>query len=923
MIPPTSPITPRLEDIEHYEQDNMSKSSLTMQQELEQAGKLGLHLIEELKAKNQIIEDLANRLRMIYSAPNTPDLTVGGSHEFLSNSFLSSIRGPSSSRTVSPVLPSGILNECMDRAEKEVARLDQIVLTQTREIEALRQDLHAASDLLANERERFKEDRVKLKKEIMELQVVLKRKDQFASTAILRAKDRLTCLTAGVQTEDRGKKNFGINVDFGDLNELEDLRKTLDGILSKEHVCESSQTDPVLEGLVDRVNVYSETIALEREVFESEIARLNDLLREKSLEKEVRTVGAMTEVTVSNGRGVNTDSPIVYSTGSGEEIAKRCEHESVQTIPQDDLAEENRKLKEKYLRYRNEFAQVVEKRKSASSVGSNTVDPLRRSYGVETDIEFKSRVDRGTCKTPQIVSDGIVQVDDDRDEKLFLAESDLTMLAEDREVLLAEREKIIAELFRIKEERDSALDRLEKVSKEQSIESEIINTVQKESVQAGIENKPVVVSVGCETDAISSPPTDRVEEGWGTEETARHEFVFTSTGPVELGNPESISGNVRVESKGSCTDDAPVKETHSFACGTERIAHKTVGTDPVEFVVEEVINQLSETAVGDVSMASCTVEQSTLVVGDLVDLREVGVTAEDHVIEALENEIMELKLLLESQKKNQPLLQDMSTCTLNQEECAPTPLLDVSDLSPTSLAVRLDEYMAKGPLGDNQLIRSLQKRLLAAEKTMKEKTEFFKLELERMRQQTVEEKRGPVSPLPKLLGTDGSPKHPQSRLDARDLVSYYQLGEQGPIHASSPPEFDLSEISKPVPSQTTVEGCSPGAATFDFSISQQTLVSSLSPLRIPFTTPVPKDRDGDVIMNTAPKTQIRNQFAVHQDVAKIEEEPSSLFESAGAENVASLQAKNGDLEQRMRSVRNKAMQIKNMTNRLWSLTGSI
>ena len=51
---PTSPITPRPgtnEEVELYEQDNMSKSSLTMQQELEQAGKLGLHLIEELKAK--------------------------------------------------------------------------------------------------------------------------------------------------------------------------------------------------------------------------------------------------------------------------------------------------------------------------------------------------------------------------------------------------------------------------------------------------------------------------------------------------------------------------------------------------------------------------------------------------------------------------------------------------------------------------------------------------------------------------------------------------------------------------------------------------------------------------------------------------------------------------------------------------------
>ena len=906
---PTSPITPRPgtnEEVELYEQDNMSKSSLTMQQELEQAGKLGLHLIEELKAKNQIIEDLAYRLRMIYSSPNTPDLTVGGSHEFLSNSFLSSIRGPGSSRTVSPVLPSGMLNECMDRAEKEIVRLEDQVLTQTREIEALRQDLATASDLLSGERERFKDDRVKLKKEIMELQVVLKRKDQFASSAILKAKDRLSSTSCGVQADLNSPvrpavKSQGISVDFGDFSELVELRQTLESLLSKTSVSAVSQTD-------------DQPPSIPLETHNAKLAELTKLLA-----KETQSISVGTERTIAQSSGTNTESVRVFSTGAGEEIAKRFTEESIQTVPLDDLVEENRKLKEKYLRYRSEFAAVVEKRKAAIPVGTNTEDPVSYSQGTTTEtITF----DRGTSRTPQMVSDSVVQVDDDRDEKLFLAESDVTMLAEDREALILERERIVAELFRVTEERDRALVMLnsggERKEKNVSIgiaTNPCIEVFAPESYM-GDESRnkelvstcatgcgtipPDIVSTACET--ISA---NVVTTGCGT---ITADILSTACGTIPVDIVTTACGTMPADILSTGCGTMAIPKTESYACGTERMNLKTTGTDPVEFVVADVIQQLSsEIAVGDVSMASYTVEQSTLVLGPGFETRDIGVSADDDsynkIIESLRNEIALLK--------RNPVVTDMSTLTVAQEEYAPTPLLDISDLSPTSLAVKLDDYMARGSSAisaENQLIRSLQKRLLAAEKTMKEKSDFFKSELDKLRQAEASMK-APVSPLPKLLSGD----------KPRDTSSYFHPG------GASPPEFDLSEIAKPVPSQTTtLEGCSPGAATFDFSISQQTLVSSLSPLRIPFATPVSKDTDGDVIMNTAPKTQIRNEFAIHQDVvAPIAEEPSSLFESAGAENAATLQAKNGELMERMRSVRNKAMQIKNMTNRLWSLTGSI
>jgi hypothetical protein len=119
-LPPTSPITPQRvlhdDDIEHYyPADGMSPT-----EDLITAGRIGLELIDELKSKNNLIEHLSNRLRHIYTASSsgTPD-------HFASTSSVSDIT-------------SSVLEQSMvERAEKEIGRLDVIVEAQRREIEQL------------------------------------------------------------------------------------------------------------------------------------------------------------------------------------------------------------------------------------------------------------------------------------------------------------------------------------------------------------------------------------------------------------------------------------------------------------------------------------------------------------------------------------------------------------------------------------------------------------------------------------------------------------------------------------------------------------------------------------------------------------------------------------------------------------------
>ena len=1055
-LPPTSPITPRLagietqyddEIIELYEQDNvvgssMSKSSLTLQQEIEQVGKVGLYLVEEIKAKNQLIEDLAGRLRMIYSSPNTPDLTLGGSGH--PDSFLSSIR-PTSSGTVSPMLPPAVLNECMDRAEKEIARLDEQVLVQSREIDCLRQDLAAATDQLAAERDQFKEDRVKLKKEIMELQVVVKRKDQFNLNALVKAKDRLTSVSTGCQIssadldgqpdferisrelkkrlaseeqltesleeqleEVRKKLQTAINerdgyrvslervsgveksdqelqADFGDVAELATLRETLDGMLSREFSSSGVQTtdattrtygtqsEVVWSSLTadadEKARIFSQAIEDERAVYHAELERIETILADKEamlarIEEtriQARSIAISTDTSRIASFGCNTEVPELLSRGTGDDFPRRFVDETVQTAPIDDVAaltEENHKLRDKYMKYRSEYAAVVEKRKSAVAIGSNTDRISAVSFGTGTE-DIARAIDRGTSKTPQIVADSVVQVDDDRDEKLFLVESDLHMVAEDREALLIERERLMTELIRVSEERDVAVSQWR------------LQHVDHGSLPRPVE-KQMGVSVGVITEADQKVPQPAVTETVGTD-------------PVVL-------SQVSVGTEAA-----------------ERPKLKTTGTDPVVFVVAEVLEQLStgvdanRVPLVDVSIGGRTYEQSDCGVGEdeTIVMKDAQVEAQDesaaHIIEQLQNEVVklrtradvqldELKRELEMSRARPDLLEkellslerelailrerpvhaehnsglraiptvDMSTETAIQDAFsdAATPMLDTSDLSPTSLAVRLDEYFLSGHVGmENQLIRSLQKRLMVSEKAMKEKNDFFKAELTKLRQDITKSaktttetgcntEKNPMSPsMPKLLVSDSSPRPPRTSLDARDMVAFYQLGEpqKGIAADVSPTEADISEISKPLASITTA--CSPGGgATFDFSISSlgQEPLSSLSPLRIPFATPVAKDRDGDVVMRTAPRTQIRRaggeDIVVLSDKRPIaetikeesaEEIGNSVFESAAGDTVQSLQERNAEMRNKLRSVREKSALIGAMTNRLWNMTGIV
>jgi hypothetical protein len=170
-----------------------------------------------------------------------------------------------------------------------------------------------------------------------------------------------------------------------------------------------------------------------------------------------------------------------------------------------------------------------------------------------------------------------------------------------------------------------------------------------------------------------------------------------------------------------------------------------------------------------------------------------------------------------------------------------------------------------------------------SEKLLREQNDFYKQELERLEDE-MESMRGkhqesvgtntdhPRSPFvaSKAAMANGSPRHSQSALDRgakSKLVEYYDLGESG--------LSDLSEIPKisagiPV-SLLTTTSCSP--REFDYSLSsvhQQTL-SSISPLRIPFATPEHRatDVDGDVVMKTVPRTQIRRDFDVHLDASPI------------------------------------------------------
>ena len=786
---PTSPITPNRRlavddqhhapDIERYEQDNY----LGEQESLLEVGKYGLHLIEDLKSKNLLVEQLSNRLRMIYSCPSlaTPDHFCGSVH-----SFLSSIPGPSggSSRTVSPsIFPQGVFGECLEKAEKEIARLDELVLAQGRQIDALKYDLSEA-DL---EREKSKQDRIKLKKEIMELQVLLKRKDN--SETLLREKDRLmtsasihnsaaqTC--AVVQT-----RNQTVQTSFGDDEKI----ALLEQLIKDERIIFSTEIEKLIKKNQPRSNISVGTSPASFPVF---------------------SVGSGTDPVTLKHASLGPDC---MPTRFSSEWAQCNIIDSASESLIKELSEENGKLREKYLKYRSEIAK---RRQPVFSVASGS--------------DEKSFIDRQTATVFSTTStiDSIVQVDDPRDERLFILEADLRFAAEERDALVAQIEEI-------ESEKDLAIEELETIRSAASdsdsyirhLTSEINRLQQQEEKKLPEPPKLVMLSSSLMTAAVKTNDT------------------FTETIVRQL------------EDKNIRTD-----EKVSFDCA--------VGT---------VYNQ---------NNFPCQSVQAD----DRSQLETIKSLSEE--LWAMRNKPPSLDSAANTEAKSFSDAQSgpASSCfSLESAGVGPD-----EDMSPTSdyLLHKLITSESSTQVADKQLenevIISLQKKLIRKEKMLRASNDLIALGLsEKSRSATVQSHNAAVN------------THPSP---ARDN------------------SFDISAIVKPVSSTTAsnITACSPPqniGGTFDFSISslQNQLLSSLSPKRIPFSTPdqLPKDPDGDVVMQTAPRTQIRNiplgvGFVVHEDPG---EDSDKLQE-------------NIDLKKSLKTIREKAFIAHSLSERIGALTSLV
>ena len=147
--------------IEHY-QDDSSAATLSH----EEANKLRdqvLNTFEEVKSKHELVTHLSERLRHIYSSSFlsensnvlTPDLSsIPHNHPILS--------------------PLAIDSQYMERAEKEIARLEVEKANKCKEIEDLVFQMESMRSLHESEREKFRNERVALKSEIVELSVAVR-----------------------------------------------------------------------------------------------------------------------------------------------------------------------------------------------------------------------------------------------------------------------------------------------------------------------------------------------------------------------------------------------------------------------------------------------------------------------------------------------------------------------------------------------------------------------------------------------------------------------------------------------------------------------------------------------------------------------------------------------------------------------------
>ena len=985
-----SPITPRAHlteeddsDVEHYEQENLST-------ELRQTG---VRLLEELRSKQALMEGLTTRLRQIYTS--TPDLSFLASVDFegLSDSFLSSIP-KAGSREVTPSMPP-LYVECVERAEKEVARLEELLDAQNGELHAFERDLHAAENMLETEREQFKCDRIKLKKEIIELQAVVKRRD-----ALARERDRLNSHHVASQAT--------IDIPSNDVMveaELNRLRTNLEDQMKAERVRMTAERERLESQLcqqaveVDRLNrqlLEMEAVEKERDLLQAMLRDRDEVIRQsrdvvavttsqggcqteflwESVQVEInRLHSAVTRyeselneerdrvealeaelrmrVVPDKSVGVCTDVVACQSTAVGADVPQRSTDEWTQCNGQKEelahLQAENVKLKEKYSRYRSEFSAVVEKRRLSVSVG------------VATDPHLA--VDRSTSRTPQIVSECTVQVDDDRDQQLFLVESDNMLLAAERDRTSAELEEAFKEIALLQRrvlKRDEAIAQFQHpmhLTDTHSVATEVdLRDLQLMVPQLASVPPVLVISVEPQVVAlqechsavttIEGPATDLVVEAHSAVTTIEepvthleeiHSGVTTIWGPVT--HLEEIhSGVTSIE--GPATH---LVQAHSGVTTIESHPRVFQETHSDVVIVMGQAPLLEEVHSGVVSIDSAPAlprrlqeSQSIVTTIDSVadgprPVRSVvtsGVTAIDsrpRSLVAVHEIAADVLPITPVQATVASLLEELSTCDVGVMACpamvgesstgsfqdaSSGASVDTSDLSPTSFALRVDEFVQTSSGPENQLIRSLQKRLVMAEQKMKEQVDFFTSEL------VASSRRRSAGSI-----QDGSPKHPHSSLDRvkHDLVDFYQLGQPSRPSDGSPGEVEVSSIIAPkaTTSMSNAEG-----ATFDFSMSSmQQTVSLLSPLRIPFAsppsgmalrTPAPRDQDGDVLMRTAPRTQFRRpteDFTIHED-----ENDGTLFQSVSPSPELAVAV--GEMKQRLVSVRSKAKLVQSLNNRL-------
>ena len=831
-LPPVSPITPQrklAEQIEVYEQDNFfsSSSSVSLEQDLEQAGKLGLHLIEELRSKNQLIEELSTRLRHIYSSSNnTPELfsSAGGGS---SVSLLSSIQGFGSAGTVSP-LPQPVMDEVMERAERELARLGELAHSQETEIVRLQEEL-------CSERDKFKEDRIKLKKEIMELQIVVRR----GMSAPAPQQAQIKCYSQSTQSEA--------------TNEFDQLQKLTSEILELRSAAHTSRISTAglekdlateraerrrLESLVERktqkktsaVNTdddprrvscgcQTDRVAVKQSVCEVDfgdrqtVRQLKVDLRDARSKPETADVACTAGIAMTDSRGIMTeeDSRIgIYEN--------KISH----------LLDLNRKADSQFRELADEYSALLARQHEAVSVS--------------TDM------------SKHITASEHVQVDDARDEQLFIVAADLRIVSEERDSLLQDREELVGEIELVVDERDKAIDHINKLCQvidERDARITLLTTRAATKDSSMMTEKPVAASLSTVSQVLQElgrPATALVcskSEAVFVEKTVANLQVSRSEITVEL---QRIADPIILEI---------------------RKVEPAIVLVPPQVCLE--VTQ-SDKAIVNFSRAQLGVVVNESLIFEPLAARCISVQAEDRSPERRVAELADqLDRTLRERDglvKNRPVLVDAEVVTdepAKSSFVSPVPI----DVSPKAV--------------ENSCIATLQRKLVMSEKLLREQNDFYKQELERLEDEMEimrskhQESVGtntdhPRSPFvaSKAAIANGSPRHSQSALDRgakSKLVEYYDLGESG--------LSDLSEIPKisagiPVSLLTTTSYSPP---EFNYSLSsvhQQTL-SSISPLRIPFATPEHRatDMDGDVVMKTVPRTQIRRDFDVHLDASPI------------------------------------------------------